>query len=116
MGKYIELSTYRSAGINAYLVLEGQNYTHNNYGVPLDEDHKQRAYRKKSHTVIIKIDNLPDGIYRFVEAGGSTGKEIVRGWLKIVGGEIDKESDNLELFNTWAKWFIDYRSREAIQK
>jgi hypothetical protein len=93
--KYIELSTYRSAGVNAYLVEEGKDHTHNMYGTPIDEENQQRAYRSKSHTVKVRIDNLSDGIYRFVEAGGSTGKKVVKGWLKIVGGEIIEESDNL---------------------
>jgi hypothetical protein len=93
--KYIELSTYRSAGVNAYLVEEGKDHTYNMYGTPIDEENQQRAYRSKSHTVKVRIDNLSDGIYRFVEAGGSTGKKVVKGWLKIVGGEIIEESDNL---------------------
>lgn len=93
--KYIELSTYRSAGVNAYLVEEGKDHTHNMYGTPIDEENQQRAYRFKSHTVRVRIDNLSDGIYRFVEAGGSTGKKVIKGWLKIVSGEIIEESDNL---------------------
>jgi hypothetical protein len=93
--KYIELSTYRSAGVNAYLVEEGKDHTHNMYGSPINEENQQRAYRSKSHTVKVRIDNLTDGIYRFVEAGGSTGKKVIKGWLKIVGGEILEESDNL---------------------
>jgi hypothetical protein len=93
--KFIELSTYRSAGVNAYLVEEGKDHTHNMYGKPINEENQQRAYRSKSHTVKVRIDNLSDGIYRFVEAGGSTGKKVVKGWLKIVGGEILEESDNL---------------------
>ena len=93
--KYIELSTYRSAGVNAYLVEEGKDRIHNMYGTPINEENQQRAYRSKSHTVKVRIDNLSDGIYRFVEAGGSTGKKVVKGWLKIVGGEIIEESDNL---------------------
>jgi hypothetical protein len=93
--KFIELSTYRSAGVNAYLVEEGKDYTHNMYGAPINEENQQRAYRSKSHTVKVRIDNLTDGIYRFVEAGGSTGKKVIKGWLKIVGGEILEESDNL---------------------
>lgn len=93
--KYIELSTYRSAGVNAYLVEEGKDHTHNMYGTPIDDENQQRAYRSKSHTVRVRIDNLSDGIYRFVEAGGSTGKKVIKGWLKIVSGEIIEESDNL---------------------
>ena len=95
MEKYIELSTYRSAGVNAYLVEEGKDHTHNRYGTPIDEENQQRSYRSKSHTVKVRIDNLSDGIYRFVEAGGSTGKKVIKGWLKIVNGEIIEESDNL---------------------
>jgi hypothetical protein len=76
-------------------VEEGKDHTHNMYGTPIDEENQQRAYRSKSHTVKVRIDNLSDGIYRFVEAGGSTGKKVVKGWLKIVGGEIIEESDNL---------------------
>ena len=95
MEKYIELSTYRSAGVNAYLVEEGKDYTHNMYGSPVDDENQQRAHRSKSHTVKVRIDNLPDGIYRFVEAGGSTGKKVIKGWLRIVGGEILEQSDNL---------------------
>ena len=95
MEKYIELSTYRSAGVNAYLVEEGKDHTSNMYGTPIDRENQERAYRSKSHTVKVRIDNLPDGIYRFVEAGGSTGKKAIKGWLKIMGGEIIEESDNL---------------------
>lgn len=93
--RFIELNTYRSAGVNAYLVEEGKDYSHNMYGTPIDEENQERAYRKKSHTVKIRIDNLPNGIYRFVEAGGSTGKKQIRGWLKIIGGEILEESNDL---------------------
>ena len=93
--RFIELNTYRSAGVNAYLVEEGRDYTHNMYGTPIDEANQERAYRKKSHTVKVRIDNLPDGIYRFVEAGGSTGKKQVKKWLKIVGGEILEEFNDL---------------------
>ena len=93
--KFVELSTYRSAGVNAYLVEEGKDHTHNMYGTPINEENQQRAYRSKSHTVKVRIDNLSDGVYRFVEAGGSTGKKVVKGYLKIVGGEIVEESENL---------------------
>lgn len=93
--KFIELSTYRNAGINAYLVKEGEDYTHNMYGKPATEEDQQRAYRSKSHTVKVRIDNLEDGIYRFVEAGGSTGKKAIKGYLRIVSGEIIEESENL---------------------
>ncbi|MFM6151393.1 MAG: hypothetical protein ACKPE3_00075 [Sphaerospermopsis kisseleviana] len=93
--KYIELCSYRRAGVNAYLVEEGKDHTHNMYGEPVDEENLQRAYRAKSHTVLVRIDNLPDAIYRFVEAGGSTGKKVVKGWLKIHNGVILEQSDNL---------------------
>lgn len=95
MERYIQLTSYRMKGINAYLVEEGKDHTHNDYGTPIDEENKERAYRKKRHTVQVRIDNLPDGIYRFVEAGGADFNKVVKGYLKIAGGEIIEESDNL---------------------
>lgn len=43
----------------------------------------------------VRIDNLPDGIYRFVEAGGAGGTKLVKGYLKIANGEVVEESHNL---------------------
>lgn len=93
--RYIQLSSYRIRNINAYLVKEGEDHTHNMYGEPIDEENQDRAYRKKSHTVQVRIDNLPDGIYRFVEAGGAGGAKFVKGYLKIAGGEIIEDFENL---------------------
>lgn len=93
--KYIELNSNRSKGINAYLVKEGLDYQHNIYGTPIDEENQQRAYRKKSHVVKVRIDNLADGIYRFVEAGGEYAHKIEKGWLKIANSQIVEQSDTL---------------------
>lgn len=93
--KYIELTSNRSKGINAYLVREGLDYQHNDYGTPVDEENQQRAYRKKSHVVKVRIDNLADGIYRFVEAVGQYAHRIEKGWLKIINGQIVEQSDTL---------------------
>ena len=93
--RYIELTSNRCKGINAYLVKEGLDYQHNNYGTPIDEENQQRAYRKKSHIVKVRIDNLADGIYRFVEAAGQYANKIEKGWLNIVNGQIVEQSDTL---------------------
>ena len=93
--KYIELTSNRCKGINAYLVREGWDYQHNDYGTPIDEENQQRAYRKKSHIVKVRIDNLADGIYRFVEAAGQYANKIEKGWLNIVNGQIAQQSDTL---------------------
>jgi hypothetical protein len=93
--KYIELNSNRSKGINAYLVQEGSGYQHNDYGTPIDDENQQRAYRKKSHVVKVRIDNLADGIYRFVEAAGQYAHKIEKGWLKIINGQIVQQSDTL---------------------
>jgi len=93
--KYIELNSNRSKGINAYLVEEGSGYQHNDYGTPIDDENQQRAYRKKSHVVKVRIDNLADGIYRFVEAAGQYAHKIEKGWLKIINGQIVEQSDTL---------------------
>ena len=93
--KYIELNSNRSKGINAYLVQEGSGYQHNDYGTPIDDENQQRAYRKKSHVVKVRIDNLADGIYRFVEAAGQYAHKIEKGWLKIINGQIVEQSDTL---------------------
>lgn len=93
--KYIQLVSYRMKGINAYLVKEGEDHTQHDYGTPIDEENQQRAHRKKRHTVKVRIDHLPDGIYRFVEAGGADFNKVVKGYLKIADGKIAEESDNL---------------------
>lgn len=93
--RYIELNSNRCKGINAYLVREGWDYQHNDYGAPIDEENQQRAYRKKSHIVKVRIDNLADGIYRFVEAAGQYANKIEKGWLNIVNGQIVEQSDTL---------------------
>jgi len=93
--KYIELNSNHSKGINAYLVQEGSGYQHNDYGTPIDDENQQRAYRKKSHVVKVRIDNLADGIYRFVEAAGQYAHKIEKGWLKIINGQIVQQSDTL---------------------
>jgi hypothetical protein len=93
--KYIELNSNRSKGINAYLVKEGSGYQHNDYGTPIDDENQQRAYRKKSHVVKVRIDNLADGIYRFVEAAGQYAHKVEKGWLKIINGQIVQQSDTL---------------------
>jgi hypothetical protein len=93
--KYIELNSNRSKGINAYLVQEGSGYQHNDYGTPIDDENQQRAYRKKSHVVKVRIDNLADGIYRFVEAAGQYAHKIEKGWVKIINGQIVQQSDTL---------------------
>lgn len=93
--KYIELNSNRSKGINAYLVQEGSGYQHNDYGTPIDDENQQRAYRKKSHVVKVRIDNLADGIYRFVEAAGQYAHKVEKGWLKIINGQIVQQSDTL---------------------
>ena len=93
--KYIELTSNRSKGINAYLVKEGLDYRENDYGTPVNEENQQRAYRKKSHVVKVRIDNLTDGVYRFVEAGGQYANKVEKGWLKIINGVIVEQSDTL---------------------
>lgn len=93
--RYIELNSNRAKGINAYLVREGLDYQHNDYGTPIDEENQQRAYRKKSHIVKVRVDNLADGIYRFVEAAGQYANKIEKGWLNIVNGQIVEQSDTL---------------------
>ena len=129
MARYIELISNRSKGINAYLCLEGASHINNNYGVPVDEINKERAHRSKSHKVEIRIDNLPDGIYRIVECGGADLNKVSKRYLKIVDGDIDEESENLnslivgndlnlpELEGTpkQIKWAEDIRKR-AIAK
>ena len=93
--KYIELTSNRSKDINAYLVKEGLDYQHNDYGTPVNDENQQRAYRKKSHVVKVRIDNLTDGIYRFAEAGGQYANKVEKGWLKIINGVIVEQSDTL---------------------
>ena len=93
--EFIFLRSYRRKNINAYLVREGLDYTHNDYGVPASEEDEQHAYRGKSHTVKVRISHLPDGIYRYTEAGGADGARRERGYLKIVNGEIKQESENI---------------------
>lgn len=95
MEKYIQLTSYRLKNINAYLVEEGKTYHHNDYGSPIDEENQERAHRNKRHIVRVRIDNLPDGIYRFVEAGGADFNKIAKGYLKIANGEIVAESKSL---------------------
>lgn len=128
--RFIQLRSYRRKGINAYLVKEGEDHTHNMYGTPIDQENQDRAHRSKSHLVKVRIDNLTDGIYRFVEAGGADNNKTVRGYLKIEKGEIIEESENLnelivgdmadrlpELEGTKAmvKWAMDIREK-AIAK
>ena len=93
--EFIFLRSYRRKNINAYLVREGLDYTHNDYGHPATEEDEQRAYRGKSHTVKVRISHLTNGIYRYVEAGGADGVRITKGYLKIVNGEIEQESENI---------------------
>lgn len=93
--RYIELNSNRCKGINAYLVKEGLDYQHNDYGTPVGEENRQRAYRKKSHVVKVRVDNLADGIYRFVEAAGEYANKVEKGWLKIINGVIVEQSNNL---------------------
>ena len=93
--EFIFLRSYRRKNINAYLVREGLDYTHNDYGYPATEEDEQRAYRGKSHTVKVRISHLTNGIYRYTEAGGADGARRERGYLKIVNGEIKQESENI---------------------
>jgi hypothetical protein len=107
MEKYIQLTSYRIKGINAYLVEEGKTFHHNDYGTPIDEENQERAHRSKRHTVQVRIDNLPDGIYRFVEAGGADNTKLVKGYLKIANGEIIEESNNLNALMGYMIILID---------
>lgn len=87
---YIELETYRKKGINAYLVKEGLTYEHNMYGeaLPGQED---AAHKGKKHTVRVRIDILPDGRYKYKEAGGASFTKSRYGWILLKDGGIIDE-------------------------
>lgn len=90
--KYIKLGSYRSKGINAYLAPVGKDHTHNDYGTPIDDENQLLAYRKKFHTVQVRIDTLADGFYKYVEARGHKPRTA---YLQIKDGEIEAESEIL---------------------
>ena len=94
--KYIELVSYRSKGINAYLcpVINGKaDYTQADYGKPTCDEEQERAHRSKKHTVKIRYDHLPTGLYQWKEAGGADNNKARYGWMKIVKGECIAEGE-----------------------
>lgn len=91
--QYIELMSNRSKGLNAYLVKDGDDHTKNMYGKPATEDDQQKAYKSKRHKVKIRIDNLPDGKYKWKEAGGADFNKSCYGWIILENGVIVEESE-----------------------
>lgn len=91
--KYIQLETYRSKGINAYLAPEEggkANTTKAMYGKPV-AGQEDKAHKAKRHTVEVRIDNLPDGKYIYKEAGGADFNKSRYGWIVLKSGEIVEE-------------------------
>jgi hypothetical protein len=94
--RYLELETYRSKGINAYLApvpvgANGKADTNRAmFGSPLPGQ-EDKAHRSKRHTVRVRIDNLPDGKYAYKEAGGADYNKSTYGWIVIKNGEIVDE-------------------------
>lgn len=84
----LTLDSYRSKGINAYLVKVGDAIESADYGTPATPEDAQRAHRSKSHTVTIDLAKKPDGLYKYKEAIGHKSRY---GWLLIQSGEIVEE-------------------------
>jgi hypothetical protein len=92
MEQFIELDTYRKKGINAYLVATDESgkalsYVHNMYGKP-KAGQEDAAHKSKKHTILVRIDNLPDGNYIYKEAGGADFNKSRYGTITIKNGEI----------------------------
>jgi hypothetical protein len=96
---FIYLFSYRRKGINAYLIKE-QVGAYPLFGKPVSEKDRQAAYRGKLHQIQIRVDNLPDGIYKKVEAGGGSFNKVQREYLKIQDGAVVAQSwDMAELID-----------------
>lgn len=95
--KYIELVSYRRKGINAYLapVINGKaDISQADYGKPTTEEDQEKAHRSKKHTVKIRYDHLPNGLYQWKEAGGADNNKARYGWMKIISGECIEEGES----------------------
>jgi hypothetical protein len=93
--KYLILETYRSKGINAYLVPVGADgkaldCTQNMYGQPRPGQ-EDKAHKSKQHQVRVRIDNLPDGKYIYKECQPVNKHKSQYGWIVLKGGEIVEE-------------------------
>jgi hypothetical protein len=90
----LNLESYRSKGINAYLeqICGGSDQmdsgTPKDYGTPATQEDAEKAHRSKAHTIAINLGAKPDGGYKYKEANGHKTKY---GWLSIRGGEIVAE-------------------------
>jgi hypothetical protein len=87
----LNLESYRSKSINAYLVkLYGLNFNavEMDFGKPLTDRDKAAANKSKSHTVGIDLGAKLDGYYRYKEASGH---RIREGWLLIRNAEVVEE-------------------------
>lgn len=86
----LTLHTYRRKSINAYLVLEGtQKFL---FGKPIDGD-SDKAHAGKLHQVCFDLGSLDNGIYLYQCAGGADFNKVVKGWIKIVSGEVVDEGE-----------------------
>ena len=88
---FIYLSSYRRKDINAYLIKESVG-AYPIFGKPATEEDRQLAYRGKLHQIKIRIDHLPSGIYRKVEAGGADFNKLRREYILIKDGAVVAQS------------------------
>lgn len=123
----MELKSYRKKGINAYLILDGAPMEKAIYGSPASEEDKEKSHKSKLHTVIIDESGLPDGTYRYKEAGGAAFNKSRYGWVKIESGEITDEGEGtpppassefmpeLEGTDRQVSWATDIRAKAAAK-
>lgn len=109
----LNLESYRSKGINAYLeqVCGGSDQMDSgviskDYGTPATQEDVGKAHRSKAHTVAINLGVKPDGGYKYKEANGHKTKY---GWLSIRGGEVVGE------FSSEAELLASERGQAGIE-
>lgn len=88
---YLRLDTYRSKGINAYLIPIDTDINFADYGKPDTEEDLEKSYKGKSHTVVFDLSSKKDGGYKYKCANGHKSQY---GWLLIKSGEIIEEFVN----------------------
>jgi hypothetical protein len=92
----LTLGTYRSKGINAYLVpLHGLKFeaTEIDFGRPATNQDKALAHKSKAHNVSFDMSLKADGYYRYKEASGH---KVLDGWILIQDGDITRGWDTEE--------------------
>lgn len=87
----LTMETYRSKGINAYLVpLHGLKFEQSemDFGRPATDADKAKAHKSKAHNVTIDLTSKLDGYYRYKQAAGH---RVNEGYLLIRDGVVQDE-------------------------